>query len=176
MYTHKLVGFLAFNVARWIVAANCKHPIIVALNPSTPHRGGVFPNDLRIVAAFVDFLAGVGVVVVVRLLRQPELDSVATFDVFISGGQVLAVGPHGVLQFAVFHPRLGVVVGVLHQGLVPRQRWHADLLPSHIVGLQPLFRGALCMPTHNVTCRVWEHIRKIANNSFSLPLKARVNH
>lgn len=96
MCVFESIWSFAFNVTRWIITTNHKHPAISTLSPSTAKMTRISPNDLSIMKALV-IDASVGVVVVVGLLSEPELDGVRALHVPIALSNVLTKGPARVL-------------------------------------------------------------------------------
>lgn len=132
-----LIGSLTVDVAGGIIAANNKHPMIGTLGSGTAKMKGVAPHDLGVVKALVTF-AGVGVVVVVGLLGEPEVDGVGTLHVAVALSDVLTEGTTGVLQVAVVAPLVGVTLRIRCQCAVPRQWLNPHLRPCLVVHLQEL--------------------------------------
>lgn len=102
----------------------------------------ISPNNLSIVKALI-IDTSVGVMVIVGLLGEPELDCVGSLHVTIALGDVLAKRSTRVLELAVMAPPVGIVLGVGGKGVVPVERAHTDMGSSFIMNFKEVLRRAL---------------------------------
>ena len=137
----RLVGFLADDVSRWVVAADDVSGVVAARHWSAADVGGGRPDHLRVVAALVAAGAGVGVVIVVLLLAHPIADGIPRRPGGSGGSpeQILAIRAswvHQIAARATARLRLRVVKSVGLHGGVPNDGRDADRVPGAVVGVQ----------------------------------------
>jgi len=80
--------------------------------------------------------AGVGVVIVVLLLCDPQADGVGASERAGALGKVLTVGSIGMHKAAVADPLVHIALGIGSKRAVPCHVRHPNLLPSSIVRVE----------------------------------------
>ncbi|KAK4563534.1 hypothetical protein RGQ29_005884 [Quercus rubra] len=88
----RLIRKFAFIITQRIVAANDKHPPIVALHFGTPKMNRITPHNLSILQALtIDTF--VGLVVIVRLLSHPQIHCFYNAKGIITYNKIFSIGP-----------------------------------------------------------------------------------
>jgi len=142
LVTKILERWYPYDITNWVIAADDKHPVIVALGSCTPNTLCAVPNHLSIMQALIVNTLVV-LVIIVGLLRHPHFHWIHASQFFITLRQVLPMRPIRMLKFARFFLRVHIFLSIFYKGFVPFQWFNTNLLTSFVVCIKEIFGGAL---------------------------------